>query len=242
MRTDFQQWTNYFRANATHFDHIDWNCEGQITRYEKRLLWDALRQFQHGEYSEGKNLMKYASGLGDREYLTTIKYFIREEQNHAIILAQFMAKNDIPRIKSHWVDDVFRKLRNLASLENSITVLVTAEFIAAVFYQAIRNITSSTILTQICDQILADEEDHLGFQAFTLSKFHQGRNRLINFVMRQAHRVLTAGTILVVWAGHRRMLAEGGFTLAEFWKAVFDEFEKTYAAIKLHAAPRLAIH
>lgn len=241
MRNDFHQWTAYFRQNSDHFSNIDWGCEGQIEHSERQLLWSALRQFQHGEYSEGKNLMKYARALGDEEYLTTIKYFIREEQNHAIVLAQFMAKNDIPRLKSHWVDKVFRGLRNLASLENSITVLVTAEFIAAVFYEAVRNITSSTILTQICDQILADEEDHLAFQAFTISRFYEGRNRLVNSAKRETHRVLTAGTIVVVWASHRDVLTVGGFSFQSFSKAVFAEFEKTYAGVKAHSNPRLAI-
>jgi hypothetical protein len=241
MRNDFHQWTEYFRQNANHFDHIDWKCEEQITDNERVILWNALRQFQHGEYSEGKNLMKYAHALGDEEYLNAIKYFIREEQNHAIILAQFMSKNDIPRLRGYWVDQVLRGLRNLASLENSITVLVTAEFIAAVFYQAIRNVTNSTILTQICDQILSDEEDHLAFQAFTLSRFCEGRNRAFNFVKRQAHRVLTAGTILVVWFGHEKMLIQGGFTFGQFWNAVFQEFDKTYQAVKAHSTPRLVI-
>ena len=43
-----------------------------------------------------------------------------------------MTFHGIDFIYEHWVDTIFRKLRNFAGLEHSVVVLITAEIIAAV--------------------------------------------------------------------------------------------------------------
>ncbi|MGG0158230.1 hypothetical protein ABEY11_12450 [Bacillus velezensis] len=47
-------------------------------------------------------------------------------------------------------------------------MLLTAEAIAAVYYDALKNVTGSVCLQSICGQILIDEEQHFEFQAETL--------------------------------------------------------------------------
>ncbi|WP_156734921.1 hypothetical protein [Bacillus velezensis] len=44
-------------------------------------------------------------------------------------------------------------------------MLLTAEAIAAVYYDALKNVTGSVCLQSICGQILIDEEQHFEFQA-----------------------------------------------------------------------------
>lgn len=227
----FQDWTDYYEANKTHFSRLDWDKADFLTDAEYELLYHSLQQFQHGEYSEGKNLMRYARQLNDPEYLNTIRIFIREEQTHARILGKFMDLNDIPRAKSHWVDKVFRGLRRLSSLENSITVLLTAEIIAAVFYKALRDASHSFTLRAICKQILSDEEMHINFQAFTLKKFHDKKWGITKLFVNTGRRVLLSGTILVVWLTNGRVLRAGNYTLPKFWKECFAEFNRAQSMI-----------
>ncbi|MFG3444326.1 hypothetical protein ACGFZ1_06430 [Bacillus velezensis] len=44
-------------------------------------------------------------------------------------------------------------------------MLLTAEVIVAVYYDALKNVTGSVCLQSICWQILIDEEKHIEFQA-----------------------------------------------------------------------------
>lgn len=227
----FTDWTEYYLANRDHFSELDWAFADDLSDAEYELLFETLQQFQRGEYSEGKNLMRYANVLGDTGYLDAVKLFIREEQMHARVLGRFMDANDIPRIQGHWVDSVFRRLRKLASLVNSIRVLLTAEIIAAVFYKALYNASQSGTLRMICRQILSDEEMHINFQAFTLKKFRDEKSVLGRAFDHTFRQVLLAGTVGVVWMGHRRVLRAGGYNFGRFWRECFAEFSRVRGMI-----------
>ena len=110
-----------------------------------------------------------------------------------------MNLHNIKQIQSHWVDNCFRWLRKLFTLENSITVLLTAEIIAATYYKALKESTQSKLLGIICNQILKDEEMHLHFQSFCLSYFYRKKNFVHKIFIRKIHKILTLGTIIIVW-------------------------------------------
>jgi hypothetical protein len=189
----------------------------------------SLQEFQAGEYSEGRHLYQfareYAARTGDYEYLRAIRLFIAEEQRHALHLARFLTINDIPLVRTTFADRVFRRLRTLVhSLEMSIAVLVTAELIATVYYAALREATGSRVLRRLCDQLLRDEEAHVRFQCDqlrTLRKDRQGFGQVLTF---GAHGFLYAGTVLVVWWSHRRVIRRGGLTVRDWWKQCWGEF------------------
>ncbi|MBC7848502.1 MAG: ferritin-like domain-containing protein [Chitinophagaceae bacterium] len=223
---DYQSWKQHFQSNQHQFDHIDWHVVDHLTEHEKETICTSLQQFQRGENSEGKHLLKYAKKFADPSYAEAIKLFIKEEQRHAMILAQFMDLHKIPRIKDHWVDSIFRALRKYAGLENTIIVLVTAEIIAKVYYRSLGSATDSIILKKICHQILADEDQHLLFQADTLHHFYRDSSRLHQIVTRSWHRLLMTGTIFVVWFSHRKVLkSNGGFFGRFFMETMLVYFE-----------------
>lgn len=195
---DFNDWKNYFETNQTHFANLDWDAADLLASEEKTLIASSIKQFQKGENSEGKNLMQYARQWGDIDYLQTIKLFIKEEQQHALVLGKFMAKHGIDKLRSHWTDTVFRRLRKLGSLENSVMVLITAEIIAAVYYKALKRVTDSVLLRSICKQILIDELMHINFQSYTLRQFYLKRSTPGKMSSRLIHRLLMIGTTFIV--------------------------------------------
>jgi len=154
---NYSDWVSYFKYNKSHFDWFSQPKNSELTKVEKSIIKASIQQFQRGENSEGKNLFKYSKDLENSLYIDVIKLFIKEEQTHAKVLGMFMKAEGIERISGHWVDNVFRKLRNLASLENSVMVLITAEIIATVYYIALKNATDSRTLKTLCRQILANE-------------------------------------------------------------------------------------
>lgn len=218
---DFKIWENHFAGNYQHLDHIVID-DRLINLEEKKLITSSIQQFQRGENSEGKNLIQFAKLSNLPYYHDTIVHFIREEQRHAKILGEWMDRNEIVRIKNHWVDNVFRKLRRLYNLENSIQILLTAEIVAAVYYKALQKSTSSDSLKAICDQILFDEDIHLNFQCYTLAVLRAKKSQIANTFAIGIQIILMASTSLVVWKEHRKVLKKGGYSFLNFTREIFS--------------------
>jgi hypothetical protein len=204
----FNQWKEYFLQNRRHFSDIDFDADDQLTDQEKKIIFSSIQQFQIGEN---------AKRFPDPGYLECIRLFIPEEQMHAKVLSKFMKRHDIPLIKSHWTDSVFRWLRKLAGIENTVRVLLVAEIIAKVYYKGLRQATGSELLKKICTQILADEEQHILFQCDALRSLHHQKNFFHRFVVRAWQRVLMVGTIVVVWRYHKKVLQKGGYYFGRFF-------------------------
>src|SRR5688572_5958907 len=214
---EFKDWKEYFLQNQNHFVDINIEDHDQISAEERAIISTSLQQFQRGESSEGRHLFAFAKEFADPEYLACIKLFIREEQRHAAVLASFMKKFQIPLIKAHWVDQVFRWLRKTGGVQNTVNILLIAEIIAKVYYRALHNATDSALLKKICLQILSDEEEHIRFQCDLLKICHSRQSRLTNFLIRNLQLFLMTGTALVVWWHHRRVLKPGGYYFGKYF-------------------------
>ena len=148
--------------------------------------------------------------------------FIREEQRHSAVLGLFLDRESIPRLHHHWVDHLFRRIRNLAGFELMLTVLVTAEFIAIPYYTAIHDATKSECLRKIARRILNDEVQHLEFQADNLALCAAKRGdfgRLMSIVFQWLVLSLAAA---LVYSMHSRLFRAAGFGPLRFWSMAFD--------------------
>jgi rubrerythrin len=212
----FQQWKEYFELNQTHFAHINFSKPDLFCVQEQKLYTASLQQFQRGEHSEGKHLLQYAKQYGDTCYTDAIKLFIKEEQDHALVLGKFLHKHDLPRIKHHWVDGVFRFMRQLSGIENTISILLVAEIISKVYYKALQQATSSELLRAICEQILKDEEKHLHFQCATLRLLQVKSDKISQWLKSAYIKTVLTGTVVVVWKYHKIVLQNGGHTFKSF--------------------------
>ncbi len=226
---DFLQgWHDYFVANSLKGDEVPSTEQAQLTDQEKHRIEKSIAAFQLGEYSEGKGLLRsarlFAEGIGS-EYLVRItKLFIAEEQAHAMLLARFMTINNIELIRRHWADIVFRRMRKSVGFELSITVLITAEIIALVYYKALRANTNSDHLQRICNKILADEVNHVRYESELINRIRDGRSRPYKSTIKVLHKWLFVGTTIVVYSSHRAVLNSGGYGLIGFWEACWLEF------------------
>lgn len=236
---NYLSWKHYFESNKCHFKDIDWNIQERLSARQKQTITASLQQFQKGESSEGKHFLRFAKSFPDPLYLECIRLFIAEEQTHAMVLSRFMDKHQIPRIKKHWVDGCFRWLRKFSALENSVTVLVTAEIIAKVYYKALMNCTQSITLQKICMQILKDEDQHIIFQCCPLGHFYKNKNFLSKRLSRGFHFAFMLGTILVVWLYHRKVYVAGGY---DFKKFVTDTMSVFFEADEIIKGEKPVIH
>lgn len=220
------EWVEYFRTNSRSLLPIPWDQGAQVTDRQRDAIAVSIAEFQLGESSEGRHFIAcaraYAAHSGDENYVAALGAFIAEEQRHARDLGRFMDLAGIPRAGHSWPDRIFRWLRRRAGLELSITVLVTAEIIARVYYAALRDATCSTVLRTLCRQILADEIRHVQFQAERLAILRRGRSRRTIAAAQVAHRLFLAGTCLVVWHKHRRAMRAGGYGFRRFWRETWS--------------------
>ncbi len=185
--------------------------------------------FQIGETGSGRHLLaaaaRYVAVSGDEDYLAALRLFIAEEQRHGADLGRWLDLAGIPRVKRHWTNGVFRRMRQLAGLELMISLLLTAEVMAMVYYAALRKATHSIVLRRLCEQILKDEVAHIRFQSQRLSLLRRGRRKPLLYLTGAAHRVLFAATMLVVWRTHRAAFRAGGFDFRSFARKTQKEVE-----------------
>jgi hypothetical protein len=223
-----RKWFTHFSLRSMTALHVSCNAAIQLTDNERRTITPSIQQFQLGEGSRGQRLLergqKYGRAVNDPLFAGALDIFIKEEQQHSRYLAAFMNSQSIPLIQKHWVDTVFRKLRGLARLELSLTVLVTAELIAVPYYRALRGATGSPILRMISTRILEDEANHLKFQASMLARVTSARPAVFQRALGELHRLFLLGTILVVWIEHRAVFEEAGYSFRRFKSEALLEF------------------
>jgi len=225
-------WRRHFEANETSLLEIPWEVGPELTAVESAAVARSIQGFQRGESSDGRRLRRYAMDhsrrTGDIEYVEAIRLFIAEEQRHARDLGRFLTQSGIPLQRSNGPDRVFRGLRHLlGNLGISISVLLTAEIIAKVYYAALREATASTVLRTLCTQILHDERKHVEFQSEQLGKLQAGRGGVLLAITTGLRNILFRGACVVVWFFHRRALKKASLSFRTFWSWCRREFDES---------------
>ena len=228
-------WRAYFESNARSLRPIPWRAGPELTLAERQAIAASVQGFQRGESSTGSRLLgyarRYARRSGDVEYVLALQLFIAEEQRHARDLGRFLELAGIPLTRSNPLDRVFRLMRHtLGTLEVAISVLLTAEIVAKVYYRALGRATGSTVLRALCDQILHDERQHVVFQSEQLGKLQSSRGAVWLFATNVVRRLLFHGTCVVVWLCHRRALRQGRLSFARFWRDCRRELKRSMAS------------
>ncbi len=149
------EWLQHFRLNRRVLGDIPWDRGPELSALERVALARSVAEFQRGESSEGRHLIRYADTYAreraDPDYAIAIRLFIAEEQRHARDLARFLGINNLPLARTSFADAVFRRLRNLlGTLEVSVGTLILAEIIAQVYYRALAGASESRILGRLC--------------------------------------------------------------------------------------------
>ena len=207
-------WIVLFSSRTASRELLPWSHPRTLSDGELRLVSGSIQQFQLGEGSDGSGLIRRgrASRLTalNPNFIPSLELFIKEEQRHSRHLARFLQREGVAVLQQHWVDRVFRRVRKFAGLELCLRVLVMAEIVAVPYYTALQRATGSALSQRICADILADEADHLRFQADNL-KHLQSSRRSLAFLERMFWRSFQLATVLVVWREHSQVLRAGGY-------------------------------
>ena len=228
-----ENWHNYFKQNKVATVDIPWQRENDLSLREKSLIAKSIATFQLGEHSEGRHLLTFAAAYAqanDNPHIVPItKYFIAEEQNHAALLKKFMALHGIEALRKNWTDSIFRKLRKHLKFEVSVTVLITAEILSLVFYDALKNATNSLLLKELCHKILRDEAAHIQYEAELIEHIRRQKSLSAKLLAGFLHSFLFFGTTLVVYLAHKKVIRHGGYNFTRFWSASWGVFDKYFS-------------
>jgi len=223
MLPNLKIWLNHFEYHAHHPRRLPEGIANQLTPEERRVIADSLATFQLGEQSSGSHLLRTAYRFAHQqdapEVARITELLIREEQQHASLLRGFMAGHGIPAKHRSWTDWVFRRLRRLAELEATLTVLISAELIGNVYYRALEMVTGCQRLRLLCRMLVADELAHVGFESDLLLVMRAQRSAPTRVLIDLAHRVFFVMTAMVVSATHRQVLQRAGYGVFGFVKA-----------------------
>ena len=229
----FKFWHTFFLSNSAAADPVPWGAPDSLTAEEAGRISASVAAFQLGEYSEGRGLLKLAAeqaAVINEPRLTDItRLFIKEEQGHALMLGRFMDAHAIPRLKRHWADSVFRRLRGLLDFELSVSVLITAEIISLTYYDALKRSTGSEVLRAICEKIIRDEAAHVSYESDLILRLRASQPHARRLAARALHAFLFNGTAVVVYFDHRAVLKAGGYGSKRFLACCRDDFRQLFA-------------
>jgi hypothetical protein len=185
-----------------------------------------LQRFQIGESGEGRHLRAHAAGTGDADYEAAIDLFIKEEQEHARLMAAILRRFQAPLLQRHWSDGCFMFLRHVAGLKEQLLVLLLPEMIAKRHFRALHDGTADPVLKNVFAQICHDEEGHLNFHIDTLQQLFAEWPWWRRAAVRAFWRLLfRASCVVVIW-DHRAVLSAVGVSKSLFWwdcGLIFDE-------------------
>src|SRR3954470_18752544 len=115
-------WLIYFRENREHRMTVPWNLPITLPPKLRASFVRSLQKFQVGESGEGRHLRKRAAQTGDPQYIASIGLFIKEEQEHAWLMAGILKSLGAPLITGHWSDVCFILLRRLFGLKEELLI------------------------------------------------------------------------------------------------------------------------
>lgn len=219
-------WLNHFKHNREHRLRILWELPIKIDTHLRGPLIRSLQRFQLGESGDGTHLRRQAAKTGDPIYQAAIDLFIKEEQEHARLMAHVLQKLEAPLLDRHWSDGCFVLLRRLFGLHHELLVLLMPEMIAKRYFRALRDGLSDPVLRSVCAQILADEEGHVAFHVAFLQHALAALSLPARALLRGLWRLTFRGVCLAVILDHRSILRGTGVSPAAFWwdcGLIFDE-------------------
>jgi hypothetical protein len=158
--------------------------------------------------------------------MAVIDLFIKEEQEHARLMACVLDKLEAPLLRRHWSDGCFILLRRMFGLKHELLVLLMPEIIAKRYFRALRDGSRDEILRTVFGQILHDEEGHLAFHVDFLQRAFARLSVPGRLVLRVLWRLVFRLACLVVILDHRAILRGVGVSSAAFWwdcGLIFDE-------------------
>ena len=209
-------WLVYFDANRRGRVGVPSEARFDVHAELRGALVRSLQRFQIGEQGDGAHLRRGAVASGDADYSAAVELFIKEEQEHARLLSEVLARLNAPLLPWHWSDVCFTLSRRLLGLRWEVLVLMVAELIGKRYYQTLHEGVSDRTLCAIFGQIMRDEIGHIAFHTEFLEQAFGTAPVPIRLIVCAGWWLLFRGACEVVVSDHASVLRAIGLPVAEF--------------------------
>jgi len=221
LRTDLTatsnaRWRTCFEVMEDQHAEVTVNDVGPLAPVIERGLRASLPTFQIGETGTGSHLIAAAEKVADADYVEALRLFVKEEQEHARLLALVCNALDIEMLESHWTDGVFQFVRRAFGLRGEVLTLLVAEFVSKRFYGLLADGVGEPTLAAVFRSIHQDEVRHLDFHAATLPEHLDEWPTPIWSLARAIWLTLIVGSTAVVAVDHRRAIRACGSSPIRF--------------------------
>jgi hypothetical protein len=211
-------WLRYFEHNRLERPEPHWHLPSPEDAATAAKLARSLSHFQLGESGEGSFLLAEArrSYPGDTDYVAALALFIGEEQEHARLLEQLVARFNGKLTSRHWTHGCFRLLRRTLGVQFEIQVLVIAELIGTAYYRLLHLHARDIVLGQVCDLMLRDEAQHVEFHRDRLTERQRHWLPLERALWATQFQIFFLAATYAAWLDHRPALRAIGADRREF--------------------------
>lgn len=226
-----QTWLNYFEYNRANRATVPWENGINVEPHLREPLIRSLQKFQIGESGEGRKLRRHAAETGDIIYSRAIELFVKEEQEHARLMAEILHRLNAPLLTTDWTDNCFKVMRHLFGLHQELLVLLLPEMIAKCYFRTLRDGTRDPVLRTVFAQILRDEDGHVAFHVDYLRRAFERLSFSQRIAIQVVWRIVYWVTAMVVIFDHRDVMRACGVTHAQFRRDCGRIFDETAAGI-----------
>ena len=227
------EWLLYFQNNKESRISLKFRNDSSVPLSVRVPLIRSLQRFQVGESGEGKHLLKYARRTNDPNYIECIDLFIKEEQYHALVLAQMIQSMDGALLTWHWSDIAFIGLRRMLGLKTELLILLIAEIIGKCFYAACANSLANSQFRDAFSLIVLDEIGHLEFHCNFLCDEFKVFPAVVLRVCYFLWSVLFLASCFVFISDHRHALKALKVRPRDFLEDCAKTFQRTARRVGL---------
>ncbi|MCE0484286.1 MAG: ferritin-like domain-containing protein [Methylacidiphilales bacterium] len=209
-------WRSYYESNRLNRPEPGWQLPCHVPDDLRKVIALSLSHFQLGETGGGTFLLCEAARETDADDLAALTLFVREEQEHARLLARMVQRLGGALICRHWTHRLFKLARRAGGFRFEIQMLLTAEIVGTAYYELVNAGTNDTPLNDALGLMLRDEARHVAFHLDRLRlrwKTYLPFERALWSLQFQALVLLA---VRIAWLDHGRCLRVLGHTWADF--------------------------
>lgn len=210
------KWLRHFRGNRLNRPEPDWNLPCALPEGLRGDLATSLSHFQLGETGGGTFLLKQASPRCDADDLEALELFVKEEAEHARLLACLVGRLGGRLVKRHWTHRAFKLARRAGGFHFEIQMLLTAEIVGTAYYELVAAGAKDGPVVETMNLMLRDEASHVAFHLDRLKKCWRDWLPLERTAWELQFQLLVLAACRAAWLDHGRCLRGLGFTREEF--------------------------
>lgn len=210
------KWLRHFRANRLNRAEPAWDAPCTLPSDLRRSLAVSLSHFQLGETGSGSFLFREAASKCDADDLEALEFFIKEEGEHARLLAHCVERLGGRLVKRHWTHRLFKLVRQAGGFHFEIQALLTGEIVGTAYYQLIDEGVMDPPLHAAIGLMLHDEAGHIAFHLDRLKLRWREWLPLERAAWELQFQIIVLSALRAAWLDHGRVLRALGFTWDDF--------------------------